>query len=125
MVEKAKWLFDGKKFNISNKVENFKNLEILQSKRDFFNFLQAITFDTFHANKLKFSTYVLYWEYNRKIKILCLRVVCRSLKGYHFCCYFGILLILKSAKNFQVQNLIVYGNKQHSLTRKIGFRVIS
>ena len=31
----------------NNKVENFKNLEILQSKRDFFNFLQAITFDTF------------------------------------------------------------------------------
>ena len=31
----------------NNMVENFKNLEILQSKRDFFNFLQAITFDTF------------------------------------------------------------------------------
>ena len=31
----------------NNKVENFKNLEILQSKSDFFNFLQAITFDTF------------------------------------------------------------------------------
>ena len=31
----------------NKKVENFKNLEILQSKRDFFNFLQAITFDTF------------------------------------------------------------------------------
>ena len=29
------------------KVENFKNLEILQSKRNFFNFLQTITFDTF------------------------------------------------------------------------------
>ena len=32
---------------INNKVKNFKNLEILQSKRDSFNFLQAITFDTF------------------------------------------------------------------------------
>ena len=31
----------------NNKVENFKNLEILQSKRDFFNFLQAIPFGTF------------------------------------------------------------------------------
>ena len=31
----------------NKKVENFKNLEILQSKRDFFNFLQVITFDTF------------------------------------------------------------------------------
>ena len=47
------------------KVKNLKNLEILQSKRDFF---QAIAFDTFHARKLKLSTYVLYWEYYRKIK---------------------------------------------------------
>ena len=31
----------------NNKVKSFKNLEILQSKRDFFNFLQAIIFDTF------------------------------------------------------------------------------
>ena len=31
----------------NNKVENFKNLETLRSKRDFFNFLQVITFDTF------------------------------------------------------------------------------
>ena len=29
-----------------SKVKKFKNLEILQSKRDFFTFLQAITFDT-------------------------------------------------------------------------------
>ena len=35
-------------------VESFKNLEILQSKRDFCNFLQVITFDTFHASKFKF-----------------------------------------------------------------------
>ena len=47
MVKKAKWFFDGKKFNfkiIRSKIS--KNLEILQSKRDFFNFLQVITFDT-------------------------------------------------------------------------------
>ena len=31
----------------NNKVKNFKNLEILRSNRDFFNFLQATTFDTF------------------------------------------------------------------------------
>ena len=31
----------------NNKVENFKNLEIFQSERDFFNFPLAITFDTF------------------------------------------------------------------------------
>ena len=31
----------------NNMVENFKNLQILQFKRDFFKFLQAITFDTF------------------------------------------------------------------------------
>ena len=31
---------------LNNKVENFKNLEILWCKR-FFNFLQAITFDIF------------------------------------------------------------------------------
>ena len=63
------------------------------------------------------------------IKILCLWVVHRTLKGDHYYRYFEILLILvqnaESAKNFQVQNFIVYGYKQHSLTRKIGFRVIS
>ena len=48
MVKKAKWVFDRKKFNFpNNKVENFKNLEIMQFKRDFFNSLQVITFDTF------------------------------------------------------------------------------
>ena len=48
MVKKAKWFFDGKKKNFqNNKVENFKNLVILQSKRDFFNFLHVITFGTF------------------------------------------------------------------------------
>ena len=46
MVKKAKWFFDGKNSIFQNKkVENFRNLEILHSKRDFFNFLQAITFD--------------------------------------------------------------------------------
>ena len=48
MVKKTKWFFHGKNLIFQNStVENFKNLEILQSKRDFFNFLQAITFDTF------------------------------------------------------------------------------
>ena len=48
IVKKAKWFFDGKNLIFQNsKVENFKNLEILQIKRDLFNFLQAITFDTF------------------------------------------------------------------------------
>ena len=31
----------------NDKVKNVKNLEILQSKRDFFKCLQAVTFDTF------------------------------------------------------------------------------
>ena len=31
----------------NNKVGNFKNLDILWSKRDIFNFLQAVIFDTF------------------------------------------------------------------------------
>ena len=31
----------------NNKVENFKSLEIFQSRRDFFKCLQAITSDTF------------------------------------------------------------------------------
>ena len=35
----------------NNKVENFKNLEIFQSKRDFFNFLQVIAFDKFMLAK--------------------------------------------------------------------------
>ena len=48
MAKKAKWFFDGKNLILqNNKVENFKNLETLLSKRDFFNFCQAITFDTF------------------------------------------------------------------------------
>ena len=48
MVKKVNGFLMEKKSNFqNNKVENFKNLEILQSKRNFFNFLQAITFDTF------------------------------------------------------------------------------
>ena len=48
LVKKAKWFLMGKHSIFqNNKVENFKNLEILQSKIDFFNFLHAITFDTF------------------------------------------------------------------------------
>ena len=36
MVKKAKWFFHGKNFFFQNSmVETFKNLEILQSKRDF------------------------------------------------------------------------------------------
>ena len=31
----------------NNKVKNFKNLEIFQSRRDFFKYIQVITFDTF------------------------------------------------------------------------------
>ena len=50
------------------------------------------------------------------------------LKGNHFKRYFEILLILvqntEQAKNFQVQNFIVYVRKYHSLTRKLGFRVV-
>ena len=50
-------------------------------------------------------------------------------KGDHFYRFFEILLILvqndESAKNFQVKNFVVYGNKHHSPTRKIGFKVIS
>ena len=48
-------------------------------------------------------------------------MVCRPLKGNHFSCYFEILLVLawnaESAKNCD--------NKHHSLTRKIGLKVIS
>ena len=43
--------------------------------------------------------------------------------------FFLILVILaqnaESAKNFQVQKYIVYGNMHYSLTRKIDFRVTS
>ena len=48
VVKKAKWFFDRKNPIFQNsKVENFKNLEILQPKRNFSKFLQAITIDTF------------------------------------------------------------------------------
>ena len=44
MVKKAKWFFDGKKIIFKNiKVKNFKNLEILQSKR-FFQFSSGDNF---------------------------------------------------------------------------------
>ena len=47
MVKKAKCFFDRKNSIFqNNKVENFKNLEILQSMRDFFNF-QVMTFSAF------------------------------------------------------------------------------
>ena len=45
MVKKAKWFFDGKK-NQFLKIMRLK-IEIFQSKRNVFNFLLAITFDTF------------------------------------------------------------------------------
>ena len=54
IVKKAKWFFDGKNLIFQNsKVENLTNLEILQWKRDLFNFLQAIIFDTFN---------LAYWD---------------------------------------------------------------
>ena len=60
---------------------------------------------------------------------MCLQVVPRPLKGNNFYHYFKILIILaqnaEPAKKFQVQNFVIYGNKHQSLTRKIGFRVIS
>ena len=45
MVKKAKWFFDGKK-NQFLKIMRLK-IEIFQSKRNVFNFLLAITLDTF------------------------------------------------------------------------------
>ena len=69
MVKKAKGFFDGKK-KLFFKILRSKISKILKfcSLRDFFNFLLAITFDAFHASKLKFSIYALYWEFYRKIK---------------------------------------------------------
>ena len=55
MIKKPKWFFNEKTF--------LKILTFCGLKRNFFNFLQDITFDTFVL-----STYVLYWEYYRKIK---------------------------------------------------------
>ena len=47
-LKKLNGFLMGKNLIFQNKkVENFKNLEILWCKRDFFNFLQAIIFDTF------------------------------------------------------------------------------
>ena len=48
MAKKVTSVFDGKNSIFqNNKVENFKNLEILRLNRVFFNFLQALNFDTF------------------------------------------------------------------------------
>ena len=59
----------GKDLTFQNiEVENFKNHEILWSKRDFFSFFSGDNFSYIHANKLKFSAYVLYWEFYRKVK---------------------------------------------------------
>ena len=50
MVEKTKWFLMGKNSTfINNKVENFKNLEILQSKR-FFEFSSGNNFWYIHAS---------------------------------------------------------------------------
>ena len=46
----------------NNKVENFKNLEIFQSKRDFFNFLLVITFDKFMLAKNREKMKILLSE---------------------------------------------------------------
>ena len=53
----------------NNKVKNFKNLEIFQSRRDFFKCLQVITFDTFTLANSNFL-HMFIWEYYRKKKIL-------------------------------------------------------
>ena len=50
-------VFWGEKFQFlqNNNVENFKNLEILQFKRDFFSVFFGDNFWYIHASKLKFS----------------------------------------------------------------------
>ena len=75
MVKKTKWLFDWENSIFQNKnVKNFKNLEILCSKR-FFQFSSDNNFWHIYAGKLKFSTYVLYWEYYEKIKNQTVRLI--------------------------------------------------
>ena len=55
MVEKTKrFLMGENSIFTNNKVKSFRNLEILWYKRDFFNFLQAITFDTFMITNWNF-----------------------------------------------------------------------
>ena len=62
---------------------------------------------------------------------MCLWVMAEPIKGAHFYLYFDILLILvqnaESAKNFQVQNFMVYGSMHHALTKKkvLGYRLTS
>ena len=68
MVKKTKWFFHGKNLIFQNStVENFKNLEILQSKR-FFQFSSGNNIWYIQASILKFFAYVLYWEDYRKTK---------------------------------------------------------
>ena len=55
-------------FQGNNEVENFKNLEILPSDRDFLQFFSGDNFWYIHPSKLRFSPYVLDWEYWRKMK---------------------------------------------------------
>ena len=55
----------------NSKVVNFRNLENLQSRRDFFKCLQAITFDTFtlaNSNFLRNSEVLP--QYLEKMKLL-------------------------------------------------------
>ena len=115
--------------------ENWKNLSQTENFQDFWNFRP------YYSEKLNVfpsknhSAFLIIERYDIEvtiskfqIKILCLRMVPSLLKGEHFY-YFKIWLILvqnaESAKKIQVENFMVYGNKHHSLTRKIGFRVIS
>ena len=67
----------------NNKVKSFKNLEILQSKKDFFQFSSSDNFWHIRASKVKFSTYALYWEYYRKIKNHTVIGLFKSPKSYH------------------------------------------
>ena len=53
-LKKLNGFLMGKHSIFQNNVENFKNLGILQSKRDFFNFHQAITFSTFILSNSNF-----------------------------------------------------------------------
>ena len=55
----------------NNRVENFRNLENLQSRRDFFKCFQVITFDTFTlANSYFLRNSEVLPQYLEKMKLL-------------------------------------------------------
>ena len=100
-----------------------KFFTLLFSKIDFFPSKNHVAFSTIERYDIELTTI------KTSDKNILPQGGVQAHKGYHFsdilkfCRFWHDIWYAESAKHFEVQNFIVYGH--HSLTRKIGFRVIS